>query len=412
MNPPNEDVANDAGNAATKEQSPSPSLQRARPKRSHQRPCYKSLIRLSIPILVLLLRQIIVLIVQQKMPFIDETTMMLRPASATRNAISDATNQTMTLPASVEATNKNKECVSAAIILFGVPKSFKYIWDAYLTNIANRNPHLNFTVHMHMYDDLHQKPFSNSRTKERNVTLETPEYVRAILNNTIPSNCVTSSQSTFDNAELTWVKNEMTRTLSSSFNIHTVKNVFRQGNSMKEAYQSATSTRGEKQHHDGYGIYVFARSDTLLLSPIDIPCAGLGDREIQLPTWQPWGGYNDRFALAGPAAADIYIKAKTIGFKKMFMDRPQNGVDDVNNMNTNMKWDNTETMLKVWLDNANEGVEIISSLTNWAQLLRVRSGGLIHLTDSKQHRVRPDLEPGWWKLWSEQRKILVTDINY
>ena len=121
--------------------------------------------------------------------------------------------------------------------------------------------------------------------------------------------------------------------------------------------------------------------------------------------------------MAGPAAVDIYIKAKTSGFKKMFIDRHQNRVDDTNmntNMNTNMKWDNTEMMLKVWLDNANKGVKIISSPTNWAQLLRVRSGGLIHWTDSKEHRVRPD-KINWSRdgesYGPNSTPILVTDIN-
>eukprot|EP00579_Thalassiosira_antarctica_P002967 CAMPEP_0201906514 /NCGR_PEP_ID=MMETSP0902-20130614/57061_1 /ASSEMBLY_ACC=CAM_ASM_000551 /TAXON_ID=420261 /ORGANISM="Thalassiosira antarctica, Strain CCMP982" /LENGTH=141 /DNA_ID=CAMNT_0048440653 /DNA_START=679 /DNA_END=1104 /DNA_ORIENTATION=- len=114
----------------------------------------------------------------------------------------------------------------------------------------------------------------------------------------------------------------MTQTFAD-LNVQTLMNVFRQGNSMKAAFLSASFAfeiqQQKQQQRHGCDMYIFVRSDTLLLSPIDIPCSGLGDRDIHLPSWHTFGGDNDRFALAGPIAAIVYVETKTNVFKGMIL---------------------------------------------------------------------------------------------
>ena len=100
-------------------------------------------------------------------------------------------------------TKENKQCISAALVVFGVPKEFQSIWKAYLKNIVTRNPHITFKAHMHMYSDLHEHPFSNVRSNEKNAKLESPDSIQAILDKgPIPANLITSPQSRFDQTEL------------------------------------------------------------------------------------------------------------------------------------------------------------------------------------------------------------------
>jgi len=55
---------------------------------------------------------------------------------------------------------------------------------------------------------------------------------------------------------------------------------------------------------------VFLRPDLLYLDRLDLPniVAGLSrqNADLAVPAWQPWGGLNDRFAIANARAAQIY----------------------------------------------------------------------------------------------------------
>lgn len=264
---------------------------------------------------------------------------------------SESTYSTDSLP------KQNQQCLSAALVLFGVPKSFEFIWQAYLENIVERNPHVGFHAYMHMYSDLHQQGFTNERNEEEDIKLESPDDILDILDiGGVSTTLVTSPQSEFDQLELlTWMQSGDEENFGG-FSFSTLKNVFRQGNSMKRAYLSAsnqthlavnianqedighpqnitrTELKGENENHIQqpiFDVYIFARSDTLLMSPIDIPCSGLGDREIHVGPYQnvtnPMadgvpGRISDRFAVAGPSAASIYAAAKSDVFKEMVLD--------------------------------------------------------------------------------------------
>jgi hypothetical protein len=266
-------------------------------------------------------------------------------------------------------TAEPQYCLNAALLLFGVPKSFQYIWNAYLTNVIKRNPHVHFEVYMHMYSDLHQNPFSSVRSSEVNSTLESPEEIRAILYKGIPNvHLFTSSQSEFDKEELSWMnaaKYNFGKGGPGGYNEQTVKNIFRQGNSIKTVYSANASSQT-------YDVYIFARSDTYLLSPIDLPCSGLGEQELHVPSWHKWGGINDRFALAGPAAAKIYA-AKSDAAKEAVIKYHQK------NIIFGKVPHNSETVLKQFLHS--NSLKVTQVEKNWAKLLRIRGGGKIHGLD-------------------------------
>ena len=217
--------------------------------------------------------------------------------------------------------NNNKN-LTVALILFGIPKEFDVIWKAYKSNIINRNVHhvTSFHVHMHMYNDVWN--LTNTKNHEYNINLKdtnTPESIRRIISNNtnnpitrdnegkIKLFLTTSSQTAYDETELLpWLnKNENdTKFFDERYwSYETLQNMFRQGNSIKLAYLSAVSTAASAAISaknspttsitaDDYDMYIFLRSDTLLLSPIDLPCASVTsyssepEMEIHIPSWQ------------------------------------------------------------------------------------------------------------------------------
>lgn len=310
-------------------------------------------------------------------------------ASYTENI--EHTDSTKSLPSTTTHGDEKGCIISAALVIFGVPKSFQYIYKAYNKHVVQRNPHICFKIHMHMYNDLHQTPFNNKRSSEKGAKLQSPEDIASILNTTggIPSKLVTSSQLHLDRSELSWMQNDITEHLAD-LNLQTMMNVFRQGNSMKEAFTSAFFAFELQHNHErnrhGYDVYVFARSDTLLITPIDIPKSGVGDHDLYVPSWHNFGGENDRFAVAGPTAANVWVAAKLDVFKEMVLnpaltlnlfekkgsqERPYGWVG---------KLANPEKMLRFWLE-ANDELNVTRGDNQWANLIRVRSRGMLHQPD-------------------------------
>lgn len=309
-----------------------------------------------------------------------------------------------------ESEVSSSTCVSASLILFGVPKEFSHIWKNYLKYIVNQNPKIQFEAHMHMYSDLSTN-FNNAKNNESNTTTESLLDVERILikgmgpmNVTIPTKLVTSPQKKYDETELMWIEERDTKSLSH-LTIDTLKNIFRQGNSLQQAYISASShsllqnMTAKKMDNK---IYIFLRSDTLLISPIDISCSGMATNELHIPSWQTKGHpeYNDRAAMAGSAAAYIYAKAKSDIFREMIIDRrnekgeeklkwasaaataklPQPWTWPWQLGNDPEKLHNPEKMLKLYLDNENDGdvkLTVKERELSWAKLIRIRSNGIL-----------------------------------
>uniref|UniRef100_A0A7S2P872 Uncharacterized protein n=1 Tax=Skeletonema marinoi TaxID=267567 RepID=A0A7S2P872_9STRA len=264
-------------------------------------------------------------------------------------------------PAPVLCANGKKK--NAVLILFGVPKQFNFVWKAYVHNIIARNPWVKFEVYMHMYSDLHQKPFSNSRNNERNATLDSPDDIRELLDKDEGGTQVmtmTSSQSMFEESDLSWLQ-QSDLPFFGDYPFETLKNIFRQGNSLKEAF-----FYGQKHHNNSNDdvVYIFARSDTFLMNPVDIPCSfNLGNTDIIIPRWQSWEGYNDRFAIAGPDAAKVYA-TKNEGNKQAIVAR--------RSKNKRKPVMNAERMLRDWLLENKLNVTEHEDERAWA-LLRLRA---------------------------------------
>lgn len=277
------------------------------------------------------------------------------------------------------------------MVLFGVPNCFKYIWLSYVRNLIQQNPHVGFSIDLHMYHDL--LIVNTPRNAER-ASVDSPKrtvyeiITRSLTfeDSPIPVNIITSNQTAFDQTLLSWL--DKSETLFD-YDIHTTMNIFRQGNSMENAFFSASGLRaGENlvmsngvQRCGNSTVYLFLRSDTLLLSPIIIPNVGLQSNSIVIPTWQAWRGvaYNDRLAMAGSSAAAIYAKAKSIGFKTMILDQKSK--------NSSLYLLGTpERMLKAWLDKQGDELNI-TLLDDWAKLLRIRANGAINGRDKSEFGV-------------------------
>ena len=272
------------------------------------------------------------------------------------------------------------------LILFGVPKHFNFVWKAYLHNIIARNPWVKFEVHMHMYSDLHQKPFSNSRNGEHNTTLDSPDDVRELLDKDKGDTQVmltTSSQSMFEESDLSWLQ-QSDLPFFGDYPFETLKNIFRQGNSLREAFPFLYADIKHINNPNDDTVYIFARSDTFLMSPVDIPCSfNLGNTDIIIPRWASWRGYNDRFAIAGPESAKVYATRIEIeGYKQAILARRRKiklglGLGPLMN---------TEKMLQNWLLGNKLNVTEHEDVRAWA-LLRVRADHNIEQKDVGEFKI-------------------------
>jgi hypothetical protein len=165
---------------------------------------------------------------------------------------------------------------------------FEHVWKSYVRNIIERNPHVDFEVYLHMYHDL-LKIFT-PRSFEEHAKVENVTTIKTILESVdVPINIVTSNQTEFDHTLFDWFGQSATL---HDYDRYTTRNVFRQGNSMKEAFDLAMRekelslvTKLKRNQCGNNTIYVFIRSDTLLLTPIDIPQTGIHRDNIYMPNW-------------------------------------------------------------------------------------------------------------------------------
>jgi hypothetical protein len=327
-----------------------------------------------------------------------------------------------------ELRNHGRRLV-VGIILFGIPKEFGLVWDAYQQNIMNPNPHVEFRVSMHLYQDV--TVLTNLKNNEITAPIESVNSIQSklllwssssSLSSSSSSSCpnkamlVTTNQTDFDDS-LSWIEPKHVASFDQgAWTVDTLKNMFRQGNSLMEAYRnslgrrrrrtktadssaSSSSCRDEQFLVDP-DLFIFARSDTLLLSPIHIPKEGLLSDEIWIPSWQtPAYQYVDRFAMAGTNAADVYAHAKVDAFASYV--RNYNGT--VAHHREKGALHCSEKMLKRWLDENRMMVKRQS--TRWAQLIRVRSGGRLNDRDAGTFDVR-NLQHAKQKLAASQIKSM------
>ena len=229
------------------------------------------------------------------------------------------------------------------------------------------------------YSDLSQQPFSNARNDEISTNLDSPDDIRAIFDEVggnVSKLLTTSSQSIFEELELSWLQQNDTSFFEYPF--ETLQNMFRQGNSLREAFFSL------QKHNNSWNgnndcVCIFARSDTFLMSPVDIPTS-VGRVDVIVPNWHGWGGYNDRFALAGPDAAKVYA-TKVEGYKEAILALRRRHTFEVLPSLTN-----SETLLKNWLLENKLSVTELEDDRAWA-LLRVRADGRIEPKDLDEFEI-------------------------
>jgi hypothetical protein len=220
-----------------------------------------------------------------------------------------------------------------------------------------------------MYSDLHQLPFSSTRNALQNATLESPDVIREILHNGgVPAWITTSSQSMFDELELSWLQQSDTL-FFDKYPLQTLQNMFRQGNSLRESF---LYLQDQRTYSNDIDVYIFARSDTILLTPIDINCSGIVDNEIWVPSWGGFMGINDRFAIAGPIAAKVYA-SRIEGYKEELLARR-------NSTKALHPFHNSEMLLRNWL---NKNLLNVTQMgEEWAKLSRVRADGRLDHSDN------------------------------
>ena len=283
------------------------------------------------------------------------------------------TNKTATVRNKTVAV-ANKTTCQAAIILYGIPKSFDIIWGAYLRNIVDANPSVSFSVYQHLYEDVHN--LTNPKNNERDISIESPSSIQATIaryQSQIKNyKVVLTSQEAFDE-QLRWINVNHTQTFDPKFwTVNTLKNMFRQGNSILEAYKLVQ--QGDPT--SAPTIYIFARSDTYLGSPTRLSCKMMGESTLYLPSWQvvpkDKSEFNDRFAVAGRKAAQVYAHAKAVEYLKF--------VQNLSRRN----W-NSERMLKSYLK-SHADVEVKLQDRSWAPLLRIRGGGRVHKRDLRDFK--------------------------
>uniref|UniRef100_A0A8J9SGK4 Uncharacterized protein n=1 Tax=Phaeodactylum tricornutum TaxID=2850 RepID=A0A8J9SGK4_PHATR len=267
---------------------------------------------------------------------------------------------------------------SIVMVLFGVPKEFPTVWRFYRNNLMDANPEIHFSVAIHLYSDI--QVLTNLKNNETSVAIASADDIRAILSNT-NATVVQSSQLEYDQS-LTWIRPEhvVGRMKAPPWTVDTMKNMFRQGNSMLLAYQEAVRSFPDA---DGY---LFARSDTLLIRPTVLQTRNVQANDLYLPSWQVFKDeYVDRFAYAGgQAAASVYAESKAIAFAEYI----RSDRDDF--------WRCSERLLRIYIEEYNNNtsrsnsgsdrpftvsVHLESRKLKWAPLLRVRGGGMLNERD-------------------------------
>ena len=204
-----------------------------------------------------------------------------------------------------------------AMVMFGVPKKFNLVWHSYYRRIVDFN-HRHIDVYMHFYTDV--ETINTPRNGEINTPVSTFNEVLREFNRTNTTvKFITSSQTRFDKTLDDWIY-QVKDVYKNNYT--SIKNVFRQANSLALAFGEINQTL--------YDTYIFLRSDTYLMNFVDLSTSPRG---IITPGWQTYNGVNDRIAIARPEEAKIYA-ARGFGYKKYM----ENG--------SNL---NTEQLLQKWM---------------------------------------------------------------
>ena len=249
----------------------------------------------------------------------------------------------------------NQTCV----IMYGLPKNFKKVWNNYNKYLFNFNKNTIFTVSLHLYDDIGS--LTNLRNNEINIPIINTKEMMDIINNNKAKNIkslsiINSSQNIFDR-EIDWINKSPIKCFKKDYSIETIKNIFRSGNSMRLAYLNVN-----KLHNT----YIFCRSDSLLVNNIKI--VNMLDNDMFIQSFGK-NELNNRFFITGSISADIMSICLTNNGIKKYLENCRNV--------------NTEQLFKKWaLDN---NINIILKKKKWAQFIRIRGYNTYNNSDVRKN---------------------------
>ena len=179
-------------------------------------------------------------------------------------------------------TNKK---YNVAICFFGLTRSLEYTLDSIKENILTplKNANINYDIILHTYN----LDFINSKRSGENTKLNTEEW--KLLK---PDYYKIDNQDLFDKSyDYNYVKSFGD---AWNTNFENTINVVRQFNSLQKVWKLAQSSKSD------YDCYLFIRPDLKYTSKLDISQvieASNNNNVIYTPSWQKWGGLNDRMAL-------------------------------------------------------------------------------------------------------------------
>lgn len=181
--------------------------------------------------------------------------------------------------------NVNKKTYNIAICFYGLTRSLKYTIKNIEQNIFKplKDANINYDVILHTYDLKHIK---SKRSKENN-KLDTNEW--KLLK---PNYYQIDNQDEFDKS----YDYKFVKSYGDAWNskFENTINLVRQLNSLKKVWLLS------KKNKNKYDCYLLLRPDLLYINKININQikeAAENKNSAYTPSWQTWGGKNDRMAL-------------------------------------------------------------------------------------------------------------------
>ena len=239
-----------------------------------------------------------------------------------------------------------------ALIFWGLTRNLKRTWPDMKRNVFDvlANAGWDHKVFIHTY--YFQGPYNNTWAKEFNVQLDFDEYkllapyrvMREDQNEVLARLNVRAYMS---KGWKHWASGTPQMIQNFVLALYSLK----QATLLFEAANAAASASAAVEQQ--YDKVIFLRPDTLFPSPLDVKILDRANlNTVVVPDWGHFHGYNDKFAVAAPAAALVYGK-RFDGLLAHSRARPLH----------------SETYLKVTLDKAK-----ISVVSHSIKFLLVRAG--------------------------------------
>ena len=184
------------------------------------------------------------------------------------------------------STSPSRVLNRVAVVCYGLPRSLHYTFKSLRRQIILPLLQHGVSVDVYAHSYVHERPISNSRSSEHNVTLDNEEWrlLDPAAHSVELAQVVRNSQSQL------------------------VRQLMKFGDSWKDSYSSLerymlalhsaeraiAQIKHSRMKYDGV---VLTRGDLLFLDPIDpeLFARAVRSMNVVVPAWQSWRGLNDRF---------------------------------------------------------------------------------------------------------------------